>query len=1132
MIHNDRYYLYLSITITAFISGLVWLFYGEYLIEMLVDRSDAKIIYAFASGVMLMVVGLGFNSLIKLLLSYTGWIADDETIMLAIYRSIVIEEGDGIFFKDKHGYYRMMNETAQKLLELEGKNVIGNKDYQLFDAILAHKIESEDKKILQFNESFIWETQKNTGNGREVWLCRKMPCHNSKDQLLGIVGYCRNITVLKAFQNLNTDLEQRFQTLFDKLPYPVLVMDALNLKPYSFNRAITSLLGYTIHEFSDMRFNAHLDEEGSEKFMATVARLIETGGGEFEARLLTRDKDKVDVSGYAQTVIIDDRKYLHMLLHDITDLLQSTEELIASEMKYRSLFEHASDAILIIDINTLRVIDANEVAINTLGYRRSELMQLTLLELEAKGEQLDTSEQLSNLEIYNHVTYEHVVRDRKGHALQVEINAHKVNYGMHQVYQFVVRDITNRKKTEQALRESEQRYRQMFENNQAIKLVINVEQYKIEAANLAAARFYGYAQNDMPGMSLDKINIMSRDKILTLIRQSREQNMGYYTCPHRLASGDVRFVEIRDGVMEIGGQSLLYSIIYDVTETRRAENQLLLASKMFDCTTDAVMITDKNNQIISINQAFTDLTGLQLSEVINTSADSLLAGRDHKFITRDVLASLQQFGSWQGEVWQRLIAGESRNLQATINVVMNHQGEILNHIIMISNTQEMDSLKAIAENYANLTGLPNSSVFLGQLRQAIDRSQRSRKQVAVLLLDVRNFSDINRSMSRDAGDQILKAIARRLKHNVRESDTVAHFEKDNFAVLLEDLADVQQTGIVAQKILSTLCEEYQIDGEVVSLEISIGISVSPEDGIDEMVLLEKAEHALAVAQAVIGSSFRLSSQHMNTSAWQWLQTDENLHRALKNDEFVVTYLPQISMNGKGVEGMEALVRWNTPQGVLLPVRFLPNAEQSGFISAIGNKVIEIAMADFGRWNRQGVKLDYLVINLATAQIVDELEVNLLEQCKINGLSAEHIVLDYNEQKFAVSSTEQKNILRGLQARGFRISVDDFGSATASLSCLLQCPVDVIKIDRTFIATCIESTESQKMLGAVLAMASELGLQVVAEGVESREIFERLLELGCDCMQGYYFSNPLPATQVTDFVNNFDLTRSEQKYEKT
>ena len=1124
MIKNDRYYLHLSITTIAFFSGLLWLFLGENLVKLFVERYETPLLYAYISGIILMVVIVGVYALLRIILNYTGWVPDDETTQLTIYHSIVSEESEGVFFKDRRGYYRLINQVARQLLDLEDKQVIGRKDFQLFDAMLAHKIESEDRKIIQNNEAFIWETQKNTGNGQDIWLCKKIPCRNRKGQVIGIVGYCRNITILKAYRNLNVDLEQRYQKLFDKLPYPVLVMDAINLKPYSFNQAMTALLGYHTHEFTDIRFNVHLSEEHNESFLSTAARLIKKGGGEFEARLNTRDKDEVDVAGYAQTLRIDDRQYLHMLLHDVTELRRSTEELIGSEVKYRSLFEHASDAILIIDIKTLRIMDANDVALSSLGYRRDDLMQLTLLELEASGDQRDTSDQLSNLEIYNHVNYEHVIRDRKGRALQVEINAHKVNYGVHQVYQFVLRDISQRKQTELALKNSEQRYRQMFENNQAIKLVINIEHYTIEAANLAAAKFYGYEQGVMPGMSLDKINILPRDKIMVLLRQSNEQNRGYYTCPHRMASGDVRFVEVRDGEMEIDGQGLLYSIIHDVTETRRAEDQLLLASKMFDCTTDAVMITDRNNQIISINHAFTELTGFELSEIINFNADDLLVGREQKLITPEVVVAIQQQGDWQGKIWQRMKNGDTKNLLATINAVTNEQGAVVSRIIMMSDLGSELSLDAITEHVTRLTDLPNRTLFISQLKQAIDRSQRGNKQVAVLRLDIRNFSDINRAHSRDAGNQILKIMARRLKHNVRESDTVSHFEKDDFAVLLEDLADVQQTGIVAQKILSTLGEECQVDGAVISLEISIGISVSPEDGIDEMQLLEKAEYALRTAQQIPGSSFRLHSQHMNDSAWQWLQTDQTLHQALKNNEFIIVYLPQISLAENRVEAVEALVRWQTPQGLLLPARFLPNAEQSGFISAIGSQVIAMACADFGRWRKQGVMLDFLVLNLSQSQIAEDLETYLLEQCENHGLLPASIMLDFNEQNFIVSSTEHKNILRSLQSSGFKICVDDFGSGNASLSCLLQCPVNAIKIDRAFSATCAENIETQRLLEGVVALAARLNMQVVAEGVETVEAYNCLRELGCGHMQGFYFSKPIAAKQLSAFVSGFDLAK--------
>ena len=275
-------------------------------------------LYAYVSGIMLVIILAGLYTLIRVVLNYSGWVPDDETTQITIYNSIFSEESEGLFFKDRRGYYRVMNPIAMQIFNLEGRQVIGSKDFQLFDPMLAHKIESEDKKILQNNEVFIWETQKNTGNGKDIWLCKKIACRNSKGQVLGIIGYCRNITVLKTFQSLNEDIEHRYQNLFDKLPYPVLVMDAINLKPYSFNRAMTNLLGYNAHEFLGMRFNVHLSEEDNENYIKTVSKLLETGGGDFEAHLYTRDKDEVDVAGYAQTLVIDERKYLHMLLHDVT----------------------------------------------------------------------------------------------------------------------------------------------------------------------------------------------------------------------------------------------------------------------------------------------------------------------------------------------------------------------------------------------------------------------------------------------------------------------------------------------------------------------------------------------------------------------------------------------------------------------------------------------------------------------------------------------------------------------------------------------------------------------------------------------------------------------------------------------
>lgn len=358
--------------------------------------------------------------------------------------------------------------------------------------------------------------------------------------------------------------------------------------------------------------------------------------------MVTRQRTVVDVSGYAQKVMLDDKVYLHMLLYDNTETKKATDILINSELKYRSLFEHANDAIIVVSPNTLNIIDANEIALTTLGYTRDALLLMTIQDLDDSRDHSFTQSKVTELEIHNHALYEHDIRTRIGDKLQVEINAHKLNYGTEEVYQFVLRNISARKKTEADLRRSEYRYRQMFESNMAIKLVINPDEFIIEDANPAAAIFYGYSIDQLKGMDLARINILPRDKLNTLIQRTREQNLGFYSCPHRLANGEVRFVEVRDGLMEIDDKKLFYSIINDVTASKEAENQVLVASKMFDYSTDAVMLINDNNQVVSVNYAFTQITGFQQSEILHASPEIILADKNETLLNKEVLDALKK----------------------------------------------------------------------------------------------------------------------------------------------------------------------------------------------------------------------------------------------------------------------------------------------------------------------------------------------------------------------------------------------------------------------------------------------------------------------------------------------------------
>ena len=478
--------------------------------------------------------------------------------------------------------------------------------------------------------------------------------------------------------------------------------------------------------------------------------------------------------------------------------------------------------------------------------------------------------------------------------------------------------------------------------------------------------------------------------------------------------------------------------------------------------------------------------------------------------------------SWQGEIWLRLKNGESKPLKSTINLVKDVDGKIINHVIVMSSNLESSSENGLTHvNYISLTNLPNESLFKDRLKNAIDRAQRNEAQLAVLLVDFRDFSEINDKYGYDVGDSVLQAIAKRLKYNVRESDTVGHCSGDNFAVLLEDLTEVQQAGIVAQKIITTLAEDYVVERQGIHLEASIGISISPADGVSIEELMIKAGHALKQAQQISGSTFKLQSSELDADAHIWLQTEQKLHKALRNNEFFVQYLPQISLSDKPVRvSLEALVRWqHDGQNISLPSKFLLNAEQSGFMSAIGYRVIDMAFDAFRQWLKKDYSINKLFINICQTQIDEDLYDFILDKCEKYDIPCGRIGLDFSERNFVNSTHEQKNIIKQLQDKGFYICVDDFGSGTASLSCLMNCPVDAIKVDQSLIVRSQSSDDTLSLLKGLLALAEKMDIDIIAECIETEAQFEQLKQIGCQHMQGYYFSQPLTSDNVPDYIKH-------------
>ncbi|VAW68982.1 diguanylate cyclase/phosphodiesterase (GGDEF & EAL domains) with PAS/PAC sensor(s) [hydrothermal vent metagenome] len=1118
---KDRELLNLIVSGIAVLIGLVWMFLGNQLIDFLVSGQNRTILYYFFSGVILSISFIGVYGFIRTVLCFTEFMLEDDKLSTIMYENLLTEEKQGVFLKNKKGVYKIISPVASLVLNLENRQATGLADKDLYKFSTARKIKHEDQRVLEFDEVIKWETTSKISNIENNYLCKKIPCRDNKGEVIGILGICNNITDLKAVKNLNQQLEERYSNLFNKLPYPVLVLDPVSFQPYTFNNAMNKLLGYEKEEFSRMRLSLHVEPVDLIDFQHSILDILNSRGGEFETRLVTKNRNILNVAGYAQEIVIEDTTYLHMLLYDNTEKKKSTDILVGSELKYRSLFEHANDAIIVVSPNSLNIIDANEIAIVFLGYVREDLFLMSITDLDASTDHTLTQSKIADLEIYNHALYEHIIQNRQGEKLQVDINAHKLNYGNEDVYQFVIRNISSRKKTEAALQLSETRYRQMFQSNMAIKLVIDLENFCIEDANLAASEFYGYSINELKGMNLSQINILSQDRLNLLIQQTREQNLGFYSCPHRLSDGEIRFVEVRDGPMEIEGRELIYSIIYDVTASKEAENQVLIASKMFDYSTDAVILINDKNQVVSVNHAFSIITGYQQSEILNAEPEIILSSPDSILINDDVHCSINENGQWSGEIWHRLKNGQSRPLKASINSIYNENTKTSSYVVMLSPKYTPAHDHDNNVHFVELTQLPNRSLFIDRLQNALDRAQRNKNRLGVILIDFKKFSKINTRYGFDLGDQLLQSISKRLKYNTRDSDTVSHLNSDDFAVLIEDLDNIQQMGIVAQKLLSTLSEIYQTKNHSIELDVSMGISIYPDDSNIADELIACAQGALSIAQKHPGNHFELSNETMNRTANMWLQLETKLHTALRDNQFYMSYMPQINLQDNTLASLEALVRWQHPEhGSLLPDQFLPDAEQSGFIGAIGLFIIEQSLKQYRHLLDQKLSVPQLHLNISQSQISSELTNILLEKCDQFNIEYSSITLEFSEENFVNSSSEQKSIISMLQTSGFLICIDNFCSTDSSFNALLQCTVDAVKLNPQMIQLAQHNSETEKLLLGIISFCNTLNIKIIAECIEDIETRDYLLSVNIEHMQGYLFSQELNAKKIEDFIRGY------------
>ena len=575
---------------------------------------------------------------------------------------------------------------------------------------------------------------------------------------------------------------------------------------------------------------------------------------------------------------------------------------------------------------------------------------------------------------------------------------------------------------------------------------------------------------------------------------------------------------------EVGDEPAhLVCVVQDLDEIKaaraalqRSEARQRLAATVVDNTMEGVVVTDAHSRILSVNAAFTRLLGYTEEELLGKTPRVFKSGRHDKAFYEAMWSTLTETGYWQGEIWNRRKNGEIFPEHMSLSAVRDPAGEITHYVCMFTDISEEKAQQRQLEYLAHndpLTGLSNRTWFGHQLELAVQEAQGSGEHIAVLLLNLDRFKDVNDSYGHATGDEVLKHIARQVQSALRPGDVLGRLAGDELAVVARHLRHSDGAAAVARHLIAAVAEPWRSpDGFEVVAGVSVGICMYPEHADTAELLLQGAHAAVYGAKARGRGAWCFFHEAMTQAARERLALESRLRLALAQGHMQMYYQPQVDIATGRIVGAEALVRWNDPhEGVISPARFIPVAETSGVIGPLGEWVLREVCRQGQEWRHQGLPDLVLAANVSPRQFhLTDLAGCAAAALADSGFPAHLLELEITESALAERTDEARQVLVRLRALGLRIAVDDFGTGYSSLAQLKRFPIDVLKIDQGFINDIPHSEDDGAISAAIIAMGHSMGLSVLAEGVETEGQLAFLREKGCDSYQGYLCSRPLPA----------------------
>jgi len=671
------------------------------------------------------------------------------------------------------------------------------------------------------------------------------------------------------------------------------------------------------------------------------------------------------------------------------------------------------------------------------------------------------------------------------------------------------------------LRESDEQYRLLFESNPLPMWVFDRTTLRFMAVNEAAIQLYGYTRQEFLSKSITEIR--PEEEIPGLLKDVAKRILGWVQrghWRHLKKDGTPIDVEIVSHPLDFHGIESMLVAAQDVTERLRAEDAVKQAEEkyrgIFENAVVGIFQASLDGRLLSVNRAYAQMHGYEsgeemISQVSNVARD-LFVDHDqvtelgHRVMREGIVrgAELEVYREDRSKKWVRTSV---RAIYGADGGVESFEGTVED---ITEQKAAQERMKFLAF-YDALTELPHRGLLQDRLETALAGARRRGEQVALLFLDLDRFKGINDSYGHAFGDVVLKEVANRLKECVREH-TVARMSGDEFLILLSNLKDPADAAVAANRVVNVMNESFTVQGRTVSVGCSVGVSIFPEHGKDGDTLIRNADAAMYSAKESGRNSVRYFTEEMNAHALERLAMDKNLRQALERKEFFLVYQPQMEIVSGKITGLEALLRWNHPElGLVPPDRFISIAENNGQILPIGEWVLRTACAQARRWQDEGLCGVPVAVNVSAVQFRQEGFRELIQGIlKETGLGPDSLQLELTESVLLSNADMTLSALHEFKEMGLKLSIDDFGTGYSSFSYLKHFSVDKLKIDRTFVRDVIEDRDDAAITIAIISLAKNLSIKVIAEGVENEAQMFFLQEHRCDEIQGHYFSKPVSA----------------------